>query len=109
MKVWVPQWPNGAWALSRWPRPASQPGHLRGGGGLIEEHQPIRLLAHPGLAVVPLSLAVPRHITATDLGRQQCFFLNRIQFGNRSSTPLIKRRGTAGTFLGLRRTGPWFS
>jgi hypothetical protein len=74
MKVWVPQWPNGAWALSRWPRPASQPGHLRGGGGLIEEHQPVRLLAHPGLAVVPPGLAVPRHITATDLGRQQCFF-----------------------------------
>src|SRR6185295_16261711 len=35
--------------------------------------------------------------------------LNRIQFGNRSSTPLIKRRGTAGTFLGPRRAGPWFS
>ncbi|WP_206692384.1 hypothetical protein [Azospirillum sp. INR13] len=54
--------------------PAAQPGHLRRGCGLIEEYQPIRFLAHPGLAVAAPSSAAFRDVGAPGLARQQSFF-----------------------------------
>lgn len=50
------------------------PGHFGGCRGLIKEHQPMRLLTHPGLAVPTPDLTVLPHISATGLGCQQSFF-----------------------------------
>ena len=36
-------------------------------------------------------------------------YLNRVQFGNRSSTPVIEKNGKADTFSDPRRVEPWFS
>lgn len=67
------EWRFGLEPLAALGSPA-QPGHLGGGGGFVEEHQPIRLLAHPGLAAASPRPTVISDISATGFGRQHCFF-----------------------------------
>jgi len=70
------EWRFGLEPLAALGSPA-QPGHLGGGGGgggFVEEHQPIRFLAHPGLAVASPRPTVISDISTTGFGRQHCFF-----------------------------------
>ena len=55
--------------------PSAQTGHFRGGRGLVEKHQPLRFLAHPGLTVAAPAPAVLDNIPAPGLGRQHGLFL----------------------------------
>ena len=76
MKVWVSQCPNGALAYRRWPlreRPR-RPGHLRGRAGLIEKHEPMRLLLHARLAFGAPVLACLAHVGASLFAGPQRFF-----------------------------------
>jgi hypothetical protein len=57
------------------PRPTAQPGHVGLGGAFVDEDQPVRLLAHPGLT--PPRPVRPRraHVGALALAGDQRFFL----------------------------------
>ena len=55
-------------------RSAAQPGHFRGRSGFVDKDQPVRVSAHPGLAVRPPDSAVLDHVIAPGFGCQQCFF-----------------------------------
>ncbi len=81
MKVWVFQGPKGALMRSRWPlrerprrRVIAQARHLGVDGRLVQEHQPVRLLAHARLAVACPDPALIAHIGACALRRHQLFF-----------------------------------
>lgn len=58
-------------------RATPQPGHLGRGGRLIKKHQPVRLLAHPGLAQMEPDVALAAHPRASALRRDQGFFYMR--------------------------------
>jgi len=79
MKVWLPQWPKGASArsLSPHPRASPQAGHLGRGRRLIEKHQPMRLLAHQGLAQMGPDVTLAPHPRASALRCDQGFFYMR--------------------------------
>lgn len=53
--------------------PTAQPGHFRRGAGLVDEHQPVRLLPHPRLATATPRPACQGHALATDLVGHQRF------------------------------------
>lgn len=54
--------------------PPAQAGHFGGRSRLVNEQQPVRFLAHPGLTVFTPDLAFARYVSAFTLGRQQRFF-----------------------------------
>src|SRR5215471_20804820 len=75
-KVWVIQWPNGAFARSRFPlreRPR-QTGHFGCGSGLVEKDEPMRLKPHARLARGDPFFARRFDIGAILLACQQRFF-----------------------------------
>ena len=75
MKVWVSQWPNGAFVQPLAPRAAAaQAGHLGRGAGLIDKHQPVWLLAHARLPLGRPVLARLAHVGAFLFAGPQRFF-----------------------------------
>lgn len=55
---------------------AAQTGHLGVEARLINEHQPTRLAAHAGLALLDPDPALPGNVSACALRRHQLFFYN---------------------------------
>ena len=56
-------------------RAATQPHHLGGDGGLVDEHEPGRLIAHPPLARTDPATARLSHVGAFALRGHQGFFI----------------------------------
>lgn len=69
--------PVAEWRVSFQPCAAKgsppQPGHLGGDGGLVDEHQPVRLEAHPRHPPVPFG-SRGAHLLAQPFRRDQGFF-----------------------------------
>lgn len=55
-------------------RATPQAGHLGGGAGLVDEHQPFRAAAHPRLAMVTPDPPRTHDVSAIGLAGQQSFF-----------------------------------
>src|SRR6202453_3610069 len=76
-KVWVFQWPKGAFERRRPPfakRPRATR-HLRVGSRLVEENQPVRLGSHPGLPFSLPRLARLAHVGPIAFAGLKAFFL----------------------------------
>ena len=109
MKVCVFQWPNGASASKRTPRPAPRAGHLRrrrvrrfartnGARHLtIDKDKPVGFKPHPRLTAGHPRIALPPDLLATAFGCDQRFFI-RVSFADQEPG---KRGGAYPDAVGL--------